>query len=114
MESADAKKWAMIIHLSALVGFLGNGIGFLLAPLIIWLIKREEDPFLDDQGKEAVNFQITMIIAGFIAGLLVFVVVGLFLLLILLLLELILPIIAGIKASNGERYRYPFTIRFLS
>ena len=53
-------KWAMVCHLAALVGLLGNGIGFLLGPLVVWLFKNEDDPFIDEQGKEAVNFQITM------------------------------------------------------
>ncbi|MDX1530284.1 MAG: DUF4870 domain-containing protein [Rhodothermales bacterium] len=111
--SEDARNWAMIIHLSALVGFLGNGIGFLAAPLIIWLVKRDEDPFIDEQGKEALNFQITMAILWIVAVILVFVLVGIFCLLPLALLELVLPIVAGLRAREGESYRYPFTIRFI-
>ena len=52
VPSADARKWALICHLSAFVGLLGNGIGFLLGPLVLWLIKKGDDPFVDDQGKE--------------------------------------------------------------
>jgi len=50
----------MVCHLAALVGLLGNGIGFLLGPLVVWLFKKEDDPFIDEQGKEAVSFQIIM------------------------------------------------------
>lgn len=111
--SSDARKWAMIAHLSALVGLLGNGIGFLLGPLAVWLIKRDDDPFVDDQGKEAVNFQITMLIAALISGLLILVLVGIFLLFVVMVLMIVFPIIAGIKANEGQRYRYPLTIRFI-
>ena len=110
----EARTWAMICHLAALLGLLANGIGFLLGPLLVWLVKRKEHSFVDDQGKEAVNFQITMIIAFLIAGLLSLVVIGLLLLPVLALIEIVMPILAGLKANNGERYRYPFAIRLIS
>jgi uncharacterized Tic20 family protein len=103
----------MLCHLSALVGLLGNGIGFLLGPLIVWLLKREEHPFIDEQGKEAVNFQITMFIAFFVAAILILILIGIPLLIALGILDLVLPIVAAIKASNGEHYRYPFAIRLI-
>lgn len=109
----SARDWAMGCHLIALVGLLGNGIGFLLGPLILWLIKREDHPFINDQGKEAVNFQVTMMIAFLISALLVFVLIGIFLLPLLGIVDVVFTIIAGIKAANGEHYRYPFAIRFL-
>ena len=113
LSSRDARKWAAICHVSALVGLLGNGIGFLLGPLVVWLIKREDDPFIDDQGKEAVNFQITMFIAAFVSLLLVLVLIGIPLLLAVLLMMVVNPIIAAIKASDGEHYRYPVSIRLI-
>jgi uncharacterized Tic20 family protein len=103
----------MLCHLSALVGLLGNGIGFLLGPLIVWLIKREEHPFIDEQGKEAVNFQITMFIGFAVSAVLVFLLIGIPLLLILGVLDIVFPIIAAIKTSKGEHYRYPFAIRLI-
>ena len=112
-SAADARKWATICHISALTGFLGNGIGFILGPLIVWILKRDDDPFIDDQGKEALNFQITMFIAAIISAILMLVVVGIFLLIIIGLLMLIMPIVAAVKSSNGELYRYPLTIRFV-
>jgi len=111
--SAEGRKWATICHLSALVGLLGNGIGFLLGPLIVWLWKRDTDPYIEEQGREAVNFQITMFIAALISGVLSIIVIGFFLLGIVALLMIIFPIMAGIKADKGEHYRYPLTIRFL-
>lgn len=112
-QSEESRRWAMITHLSALVGLLGNGIGFLLAPLVVWLIKKDSDPFVDDQGKEAVNFQLTMFIAAIIGILLSFVLIGIPLLIVIGLMAVIFPIVAAVKANDGHRYRYPLTIRFL-
>jgi hypothetical protein len=109
----DACRTASLLHLSALLGLLGNGIGFILAPLVVWIVKRDDDPFIDDQGKEAVNFQITMTLAAIVAGLLIVVLIGLVLLPIVLLAMIILPIVAAMRARDGEPYRYPFTIRFI-
>jgi hypothetical protein len=108
---AEAKKWASYCHFSALAGFLipfGNFIG----PIICWQQKKS-DPFVDDQGKEALNFQISMFIYMFVSAILVLVIVGLLLLLVLGLASIVLPIIAGIKAGEGTAYRYPFIIRFI-
>ena len=109
----EARNWAMACHLMALVGLLGNGIGLLVGPLVVWLVKREDHPFVNEQGKEAVNFQLTMFIAFFAGVILIFAVIGVILLPMLLIFDVVLVILAGIKASNGEHYRYPFAIRFL-
>jgi uncharacterized protein len=111
--SRDARQWAMICHLAALSGLLGNGIGFLVGPLAIWLIKRGDDPFIDDQGKEAVNFQITMFIAAFVSALLILLIIGIGLLIMVGVSMVVFPIIAAIKASEGKHYRYPISIRFI-
>jgi uncharacterized Tic20 family protein len=110
----EARQWAMICHIICLVGLLGNGIGFLVGPLIVWLMKREDHPFVDEQGKEAVNFQITMMIALIVSALLTLVLIGFVLLLVVGLMATITPIFAAIKANNGEHFRYPLTIRFIS
>lgn len=102
----------MLAHLSALAGFVipfGNIIG----PLVIWLIKKDQSAFVDDQGKESLNFQITMMILYVLAGILVILVIGIFLLPLLALISLILLIVAAVKANSGERYRYPFAIRLI-
>jgi len=109
----NARQWATICHVSALVGLLGNGIGFLLGPLIIWLIKREEHPFIDKQGKEAVNFQITMFIILAISAILCLLLIGFAFLVVVGLLMTIFPIIAAVKSNYGEDYRYPISIRFI-
>lgn len=113
IPSQEARKWAMICHLVALVGLLGNGIGFVLGPLIVWMLKKDEDPFIDEQGKEAVNFQITMMIAAIISGILMLVLIGFLLITIVAAIMIIFPIIGAIKANDGVHYRYPLTIRFI-
>lgn len=109
----EARTWAMFAHLSALSGYLipfGNIVG----PLIIWSIKRETDPFIDDQGKEALNFQISMTIYTLILGILSIVIIGLILLPVLFVFHLVFIIIASVKSNQGETYRYPLTIRLVS
>lgn len=109
----DARKWAMLCHLSALSGIIGNGIGFLLGPLIVWLLKKDDHPFIDRQGKEAVNFQITMFLVMVISLILCILLIGFLFLALIGLVMTILPIIGAIKANDGEDFRYPFSIRFL-
>ena len=87
----------------------GNVIG----PLIVWLMKREEDPFIDASGKEALNFQITMMIGYLVATLLMLVLVGFILLPVLALVSLILVILAMLRTSEGELYRYPFSLQLV-
>lgn len=113
VEDKQARTWAMVCHLSALSGFIGVPFGSILGPLIIWLIKREEHPFVNQQGKEALNFQISLLIYLIVSGLLIFVLIGIFLMIGLGVFGLIVTIIATVKANNGEAYRYPLTIRFI-
>ena len=110
--SKDEKQWGVILHLSPLLGYLSVGIGF-FAPLVIWLLKREESKFLEDQGKEVFNFVITYLIAGAFAGLLCFVLVGFLLLPVVGIAFLVLSIIGAIKASEGVWYRYPAILRLI-
>ncbi len=110
--SADERQWGMIAHLSALAGLIVP-FGHLLGPLIVWLVKKDTMPFVDDQGKEALNFQITLSIALFVCFLLIFVAIGIVLMPLVGLAGLILAVIAGIKANEGVAYRYPFTLRLI-
>ncbi len=110
--SAEEKQWAMFAHLSTLSGFI-IPLGNLLGPLIIWQIKKNDMPFVDDQGKEALNFQITVFIAGLISAVLTMVLIGLLLLPIVAIAWIVLSIMAGVKANNGEAYRYPWTLRLI-
>lgn len=110
--TAEEKQWAMFAHLSALSGLI-IPFGNFLGPLIVWQIKKGELPFVDDQGKEALNFQITVFIALLICFVLTFVLIGLLLMPIVGIAALVFTILAGIKANNGETYRYPFTLRLI-
>ena len=110
--SAEERQWAMFAHLSALIGFI-IPFGNFIAPLIIWQMKKDTMPFVDDQGKEALNFQITVAIAALICFVLMIVVIGMFLLPLVGLAALIFTIIAGIKANEGVNYRYPFALRLI-
>ena len=110
--SAEEKQWALFAHLSALVGFI-IPFGSIIGPLIIWQIKRNEMPFVDDQGKEALNFQITMAIAVLVCIVLMVVLIGFLLIWIVGLLDLVFIIIAALAANNGQAYRYPFTLRLV-
>ncbi|MBK5549388.1 DUF4870 domain-containing protein [Pseudomonas sp. TH03] len=110
--SQEVRQWAMFCHLSALLG-IWIPFGTLIGPLILWQMKRESDPFIDAQGKEALNFQITVAIAATISFFLMLVVIGFFLLGLIAIGGLVLTIIAGVKANDGVPYRYPFTWRVI-
>lgn len=110
--SKDAKTFGMLCHLIAFAGFvipLGNIIG----PLVIWLLKKDEFEFVDDQGKESLNFQISIIIYAIISAILIVVIVGIFLLIALGIFAIVMIIIASVRANEGIRFRYPLNIRFL-
>ncbi len=109
----DERQWGMFAHLASFVGFVGVPFGNILGPLVVWLIKKDEMPFVDDQGKEALNFQITLLIAGLISGVLALVIIGFVLVIILLVADIVYTIQAAIAANKGTCYRYPYTIRFI-
>jgi len=110
----DERNWAMLSHLLALVGYLVIPFGNVAAPLIIYLMKKDESPFVADQSRESLNFQISLMIYALISGVLVVVLIGFLLLAIIWVMGVILTIIASVKAANGEAYRYPLTIRLIS
>ena len=113
VPSKEEKTWGMIAHLAALAGFTGIPAANLLGPLIVWLIKKDTMPFVDDQGKESLNFQITMTIVLFVCVALACLLIGFVLLPIVGILDLVLVILAAIKANEGVAYRYPFTLRLI-
>jgi uncharacterized Tic20 family protein len=111
----DARMWAMFCHLGGLAMFIPilPVIGNVIAPLIIWQIKKDDYPFVDEQGKEAVNFQISMLIYGLVSGLLIFACIGAVLLPAVVIVDVVFLLIAAVKANDGHHYRYPLTIRFI-
>jgi uncharacterized Tic20 family protein len=114
-QSADkeAQNWAMACHLAALSGFIipfGNVVG----PLVVWLMKKDTMPLVDQHGKESLNFQITVAIAALICLPLMFILIGIPLLFVVAIGALVFTIIAGIKVANGELdYKYPFALRLI-
>lgn len=124
-RTSDERTWGMMCHLGALAAFIGIPLGNVVGPLIVWLIKREQYAFVDDQGKESMNFQITLTIAAvalFIVMIPLFVLtaftgIPIFLLAPLLFLglfvgALIWVVQAAMQANQGVEYRYPFSFRF--
>jgi len=111
----DARMWAMFCHLAGLAGFVIPVIvSGIIAPLIVWQIKKDEDPFIDEQGKEAVNFQICVGICALVSALLIpLFCIGAILLTAVGTADLVFLLIAAVKANNGYHYRYPLTIRFI-
>ena len=109
---SESRTWGMLCHLSALIGYV-IPLGSVIAPLVVWLMKREQMPFVDLNGKESLNFQITMAIAFIISAILMVVLIGFILMPIVAIVNLIFVIIASIKANQGEAYRYPFTLRLI-
>jgi hypothetical protein len=112
----EACMWAMFCHLAGLgwlLWWIMPLIGGVIGPLILWQIKKDKYPFIDEQGKEALNFQISMLLYCIVAGVLCFACIGFVLLVIVGVVDTLFAIIASIKAGNGQHYRYPLTIRFI-
>ena len=100
-------------HATALLGVFFHFPGHLIGPFIVWLAKRDDSPEIDAHGKESLNFQISMLIYNVIAAVFCLVLIGVPLVIAVVITNVILTIIACVRASNGEFYRYPLTIRFI-
>jgi len=108
----EERNWGMFCHIAVLAGFVvpfGNIVG----PLVLWLMKKDQMPFVDYNGKEVINFQLTVLIAVLVSSLLIFLLIGVFLLWLIAIAVLVMTIIGAVKASQGEYYRYPLTFRFI-
>jgi len=109
----NVRTWTALCHASALLGVFLHFPGHLIPPLIIWLAKRDQSPEIDAHCKEAVNFQLSMLLYNLIAAVFCVILIGFAFLIILWILNAIFAIIAAIQASDGKFYRYPMTIRFI-
>lgn len=112
LQTPEQKQWGLFLHLSQLLNFL-IPFGGIIAPIIIWQMKKDEMPALDAHGKMVVNWMISGFIYGVISFVLAFVLIGFLGFLALFILGIIFPVIGGIKANNGEFWEYPLTIKFL-
>lgn len=110
--SKDQRNWALAAHLAALAG-LAVPFGNVLGPLVVWAIKKDAMPYVAEQGKEALNFQLTMLIAFLVCGALTIILIGFVLLWVVALFDLVMIIIAAVQAGDGKPYRYPFTWRLI-
>lgn len=110
---SDERMWAMLCHLSSFAYFVVPPIGGVLGPLAVWLIKKDEYPLVDDQGKEALNFQISILIYTVVSAVLILAIIGIPLLIAVTIFDIVVTIIAAIKANGGEFYRYPLTMRLV-
>ena len=113
VTSSNTRTWCVLCHASALLGIFFHFLGHIFGPLIVWLMKRADGAEIDAHGKESLNFQISMLIYDAVALILCLVLIGIPILILLWILNIIFVIIASIKASDGELYRYPLTIRFI-
>ena len=104
---SDSRAWAAAAQLLPLFG------AYVLGALIIWLIKRDEDPFVEESAREALNFQLSMLIYGLASAVLIIILIGVVMLFAIGIFSFVMAIYAGIKAANGELYRYPLTMRMV-
>jgi len=104
--NSDEKTFAILAHILTIVSSF-------IAPLVIYLLKKDESPYVAEHAKEALNFQITMFVLYLISFILVFILIGILLLWLLSIANLVLVIIATIKASENKMYRYPFNLRLI-
>ena len=112
--SNEERNWAVFAHLGGFALYLlGFALGHVLIPLVIWLVKREESAFIGENALEALNFQISVTLYSIVVGALCFVLVGFLLLPVLIGFHIVFMIIASVQASQGESYRYPWTLRLL-
>lgn len=112
-NSHNERSWAMFCHLSAFAGFI-IPFGSIIGPIIVWSIKRDQYPLVDDQGKEAINFQISMLLYYLVSAILIIILVGFALIAAIFFFKLIITVVAAIKANEGVRFRYPLSIRFIN
>ncbi|REK69450.1 DUF4870 domain-containing protein [Paenibacillus paeoniae] len=110
--SRDDQTFGMLCHLLAFSTFI-IPFGSIIGPLVIWLIKKDHSPYVNEQGKESLNFQISIMIYCIISSILIILFIGVLLLIAIGIAWFILVILASIKANEGSVYRYPVTIRFI-
>ena len=112
-EETQERIWGMLCHLTALLGLVGIPFGNIFGPLLVWLYKKKAYAMVDKQGRESLNFQLTMTILVLIAALLIYLKIGMMLIFVLASINVVLVLIASVQSYRGETFRYPFRIRFL-
>jgi uncharacterized protein len=110
--TSEEKMWAMFCHLSALLAYFAAGMTF-LGPLICWLMKKDTSKFVDENGKESLNFQLNILVYTLIGIATICLVVGFVIIPAVHVYSIVCVIIAAIKANQGEMFRYPFIFRLI-
>lgn len=109
----EERTWAALCHAAAFATFVLPQFGSIIGPLVVWLVKKDTSPFVNDQGREAMNFQISCFIYAIVCALLFFVLIGIPLIIALGIFWLIEVVVASVNASNGIAHRYPLSIHFI-
>jgi uncharacterized protein len=109
----NERTWGMLAHLSALVGLLFPLVGNILGPLLVWLTRRDSSAFIAAHAKEALNFNITVTLAGVVCLFLALIFIGLLLGTVLFIAWLVMTLVAAIRASEGVPYHYPLSLRLV-
>ena len=109
----NERTWGMLAHLSALAGLVLPLVGIVVGPLVVWLSRRDESQFVAGHAKEALNFNISVLLGALACMLLMLVFIGFLLGTALFIAWLVMTLIAAIKASEGHPYRYPFSLRLV-
>lgn len=112
MNESQERNFAMVCHLAAFAGFI-IPFGHIIGPLVLWLIKKDESALVNDQGKESLNFQISITIYAIISAFLILLLIGIPLLIAIGIFDLVMIIIASVKTNSGEKFRYPLAIRLV-
>ena len=107
------RNWAVFCHLGGFAGLVVPGVGQVLGPLVLWLVRRDQSAYVDHHGREAVNFQISMTLYALVAAALIWVLIGLVLIFVVLGVQFVFMVLASVAASQGEFYRYPLTLRLI-
>ena len=107
----SSNQWAMFIHLAQFTHCIAP-LGGIVAPILIWQLKKDELPGIDEHGKNVVNWIVSQFLYSIVAGILTFFLIGIPLLIGLFIISILFPIVGAIKANDGKAWRYPLTIRF--
>ena len=110
-KERETRTWAMFLHFSLLAGYVAPIAG-LIAPIIIWQVQKDKLPGIDEHGKVVVNWIISLILYAILSTLLSFIFIGIPMLIVLIVATIIFPIIGGIKANDGQLWKYPLSIPF--
>lgn len=116
-KDANEQTLGLVMHLLPLAGFMLTSIsipfGNVIAPLVFWLIKKAESPYLDAHGKEVLNFQINVAVLSIVGFILSFICIGVPMLIALGITAIVLMVMAALKVNEGQFYRYPWIYRII-